>query len=64
MLIHAEEKPYGKSIHTGEEPHTYDFIIVRINEKPVYKSSPCQIYWLKLTIFYSQKLLATKYLLM
>ena len=28
MLIHTEEKPYGKSIHTGEELYFYDFIIV------------------------------------
>ena len=27
MLIHTEEKPYGKSIHTGE-PYIYDFKIV------------------------------------
>ena len=30
MFIHTEEKPYGKSIHTGEEPYIYDFIIVSL----------------------------------
>ena len=28
ILMHTEEKPNGKSIHTGEEPYIYDFIIV------------------------------------
>ena len=40
MLIHAEEKPYAKSIHTEEEPHIYDFILVRIKENPVHISFP------------------------
>ena len=26
MLIHTEEKTYGKLIHTGEQPYIYDFI--------------------------------------
>ena len=34
ILIHTEEKPHDKSVHTGEEPHIYDFIIVRIINKP------------------------------
>ena len=34
-LIHTEEKPYDKSVHTGEEPYIYDFIIVRLINKPV-----------------------------
>ena len=43
MLIHTEEKPYGKSIHTGEEPYIYDFKIVSfIKKTPVYKKKPCQ----------------------
>ena len=33
-LIHTEEKPYYKSVHTGEEPYIYDFIIVRLINKP------------------------------
>ena len=28
ILIHTEEKPYDKSVHTGEEPYIYDFITV------------------------------------
>ena len=30
----TEEKPYGKSIHTGEEPYIYDFIIVSFIQSP------------------------------
>ena len=48
MLIHAEEKPYGKSIHTEEEHHIYDFIIVRLNENPVHKSYPLPILLVKI----------------
>ena len=33
MLIHTEEKPYGKSIHTGDEPYMYDCIIVGFIKK-------------------------------
>ena len=33
-LIHTEEKPYAKSVHTGEEPYIYDFIIVKLINKP------------------------------
>ena len=32
-LIHTEEKPYDKSVHTGEEPYIYDFIIVSLINK-------------------------------
>ena len=31
ILIHTEEKPYDKSVHTGEEPYIYDFIIVKVS---------------------------------
>ena len=34
ILIHTEEKPYDKSVHTGEEPYIYDFIIVGLINKP------------------------------
>ena len=34
ILIHTEEKPYDKSVHTGEEPYIYDFIIVCLFNKP------------------------------
>ena len=51
-LIHTEEEPYDKSINTGEEPYIYDFIIVRlINKSASQIITPCQTYWLKLTIF-------------
>ena len=33
ILIHIEEKPYDKSVHTGEEPYIYDFIIVSLTNK-------------------------------
>ena len=34
ISIHTEEKPYDKSVHTGEEAYIYDFIIVRLINKP------------------------------
>ena len=34
ILIQTEGKPYDKSVHTGEEPYIYDFIIVRLINKP------------------------------
>ena len=34
FLIHTEEKPYDKSVHTGEETYIYDFTIVRLIYKP------------------------------
>ena len=37
ILIHTEEKPYDKSVHSGEEPYIYDFIIVRLINKPASK---------------------------
>ena len=55
MLIHTEEKPYGKSIHTGEEPCIYDFIIVSLNNKNWFtRTTPCQTYWLKLIILVTE----------
>ena len=33
ILIHTEEKPYDKSVHTGEKPYIYDFIIVSLINK-------------------------------
>ena len=54
MLIHTEEKSYDKSIHTGEEPYIYDFIIVSLIKKPVHKNTPCQTYWLKLTVLVTE----------
>ena len=40
MLIYIEEKPYDKSIHTGEEPYIYDFIIVSLIKKPCSQEYP------------------------
>ena len=34
IFIHTEEKPYDKSVHTGEEPYIYEFIIVSCINKP------------------------------
>ena len=34
ILIHTEEKPYDKSVHTGKEPYIYNFIIVSLIDKP------------------------------
>ena len=40
MKIHTEEKSYGKSIHTEEEPYIYNIIIVSLIKSPVYKTYP------------------------
>ena len=34
ILIHTEEKPYDKSVHTGEEPYIDFIIIVSLINKP------------------------------
>ena len=39
-LIHTEEKPYDKSVHSGEEPYTYYFIIVSLINKPGSQKQP------------------------
>ena len=56
MLIHIEEKLYDKSIHTGEEPFIYDFIIVRFIKQKTWfaRRTPCQTCWLKLTILFTE----------
>ena len=33
IFIHTEEKPDDKSVHTGEEPYIYGFIIVILINK-------------------------------
>ena len=38
-LIHTEEKPYDKSVHTGEEPYIYGFIIVSLINNLVNKNN-------------------------
>ena len=52
MSIQTEEKPYGKSIHTGEEPYIYDASL----KSQFTKVTTCQIYWLKLTILFTETL--------
>ena len=47
---------YDKSIHTGDEPHIYDFVIVMIIKTQFTKVTPCQTYWLKLTILFTETL--------
>ena len=39
-LIHTGEKPSDKSVHTGEEPYIYDFITVRLIDKPASQKYP------------------------
>ena len=40
MLNHTEEEPYGKSIHIGDEPYIYDFIIVSFNKRQFTRITP------------------------
>ena len=54
MLIHTEEKPYGKLIHTGKEPYIYDYIIVSLIKNQFTRITPCQTYWLKLNILVTE----------
>ena len=58
--IHTEEKPYGKSIHTGEEPYIYHIIIVSLIKSQVHKTCPLSNPLIKMGKFV---LLATKFLL-
>ena len=39
ILIHTEEKPYDKSVHTRDEPYIYDFIIVRLINILLHKNN-------------------------
>ena len=55
MLIQTEEEPYGKSIHAGEKPYIYDFIIVSFIKKTWFtRITPHQTHWLRLTIFFTE----------
>ena len=41
--------------HTEEEPYIYDFIIVSLIEKKWFaRLTPCQTYWLKLIILFTE----------
>ena len=58
MEIRTGEKPYGKSIHTREEPFTYDFIIVSFIKKIlVQKSRPLSNILVKINYFVQKELL-------
>ena len=48
---HTEEKPYDKSVHTGEEPYIYDFTIVRLINKPVSQNNPLSNLLVKINHF-------------
>ena len=63
MLIHTEERPYDKSIHTGEEPYIYDFIIVSRIKYPVHKNNPLSNLSVKISHFGHRELLVPKVLL-
>ena len=64
MLFHTEEKPYGKSIHTGEEPCIYDFIIVSLIKKAQFtRINPLSNLLVKIQYFGHRELLAQKALL-
>ena len=63
-LIHTEEKPYDKSVHTGETPYIYDFIIVSLINKPgSQENSPLLNLLVKINHFGQRELLAPKVLL-
>ena len=63
MEISTGEKPYGKSIHTGEEPYTYDFIIVSfIKKNLVQKSNPLSNILVKINYFVQRELLVAELL--
>ena len=61
MSIHTKEKPYGKSIHTGEEPYIYDFIIVSLIKKQFTRITHCQTYWLNLNILVAENSWSQRY---
>ena len=63
MLIHTEEKPSDKSIHTGEEPYIYDFIIESFIKKSrftIYKNNPLSNLLVKIKLFCSQRTIGHK----
>ena len=61
--FYTEENPYGKSIHTGEEPYIYYSIIVSFIKDPVYKNNPLSNLLVKINYFVHWELLAAKVLL-
>ena len=63
MLIHTEEIPYGKSIHTGEEPYIYDITIVSLIKNPVHKKHSLSNLLVKINYFGHREFLAPNVLL-
>ena len=63
ILIHIEEKPYDKSVHTGEEPYIYGFIIVSLINNLVHKNKPLSNLLVIMNHFGHRVLLASKELL-
>ena len=63
ILIHTEEKPYDKSVHSGGEPYIYDFIIVSLINKPVRKDSPLSNLLVKINHFSHRDFLGIEVLL-
>ena len=61
--MHTEEKPYDKSVHSGEEPYIYDFIIVSLINKIVHKNSPLSSLLFKINHFGHRDFLAPNVLL-
>ena len=62
-LIHTEEKPYDKSVHTGEEPYIYDFMIVSLINKPRSQNQTMSNLLVKINYFGRSELFASKVLL-
>ena len=56
---HTEEKPYDRSVHTGEEPYIYEFIIINL----VNKNKPLSNLLVKINHFGLRELLVSKVLL-
>ena len=50
-LIRTEEKSYDKSVHIGEEPYIYDFIIVRLINKSASQKYPLSNLLVKINHF-------------
>ena len=57
-----QEKPYDKSVHTGEEPYIYDFIIVRLINKSASQKYPLSNLLVKINHFGHRYFLASKVL--
>ena len=63
ILIHTEEKPYDKSVHTGEEPSIYDYITVSPVNKHDSREYPLSNLLVRINPFSHGERLASKILL-